>query len=167
MRLVLPGRAVGALHHDVRSGECLVEVAGIVYDFCDHVAVTADVSTARHHEAVPIGMHQARTWGEGLLGRGDGLDRLDVEHHRPSAGLGSRSALGNHDRHGLALVGHIIRSQQRSVRHDHPGSPVRHVRRRQHLEYAADPECGRWVDRPDPAGSHRRPGKCRPQHPDS
>ena len=165
MRLVLPGRAIGAFHHEFRCRKRFVEVARVVHDFCDHVAVAPDVGPACDSEAVPLRMHQARTRCQCLLRRGHGLDWLDVDGNRSSSGFGCRSALCNHDRDRFALIGHIVGGQHGSVRHDHTGSPIRHVGSSHHLQHPVNAKRGNRIDRPKVTCGHRRPRERRPQHP--
>ena len=155
MRLILPRRPVGALYHQVCSSECPIKIAGVMDHLCHHVAVAPDIGTAGHGEAIPFGMNQTSTWCEGLLRRGNRLDRPDVGDDRACASLGCDPAVSDHDCQRLSLIGHIVGGQEWSVRHDHTGAPIRHVSRCQHLQNTVDCQSGTSVDGTDLSGSDR------------
>ena len=165
VRLILPGSAVGALHHQVGGCERRVEVAGVVDYFGHHVAVTPDVGASDNDEAVPVRVDEAGPGRQCLLGRRDGFGRLDVDADGCSARLSGCAAVGHHERDGLAFVGHVVGSQEGNVVDDHAGAPIGHVRCSEHVVYAVDPQRRSAIDGANASGRHGRAGNCRPQHP--
>ena len=165
MRLVLPGRAVRALHDDVGGRERLVEVSRVMDHFGYHVAVTPNVSAANHGKAVPIGVDQPHTRRQCLFGRRYGLGRFDVDVNRLSARVGRGTVVRHHDRHRFAFVSHIVGRQEGNVVHDDTGAPIGNIGSCQHIQHAVDLECRSRVDRADAARRNRRPRDRRPQHP--